>query len=119
MKRSVSMAAGLLLIPALQAGCATRAPAPQSQVPDATRCQLRVILGVLPGSAAPEGIELPPQAQAAGERLIYLRTITAQHALYELSASGGPQACRAALARLGRDPRLRSAEPDGQRKAQE
>lgn len=110
---------GVLLMSALSSGCAIGTAPPPSAPERSARCHLRVILGVLPGTTGPEDIELPPQAQAAGERLTYLRTITAQHVLYELSAPGGAEACQAALARLARDPRLRSAEPDGQRKAQE
>ncbi len=108
----------MLFLSGLATSCASGAPQARPAGEAGTRCQLRVILGVLPGGE-PGAVELPAAAQAAGERLTYLRTITPQHALYELSGPGGPEACRAALARLARDPHLRSAEPDGQRRAQE
>jgi hypothetical protein len=80
-------------------------------------CNARIILGLAQAMQPPPSDQwVLDLAAANGVTLHYLRAITPEFYLFRMSATDTAGGCSAPIARLRRDPRLRSVEFDQLRK---
>jgi hypothetical protein len=80
-------------------------------------CNVRIILGLAQAMQPPPSDQwVLDLAAANGVTLHYLRAITPQLYLFRMTATDAAGGCSAPMARLRRDPRLRSVEFDQLRK---
>ena len=80
-------------------------------------CNVRIILGLAQAMRPPPSDQwVLDLAAANGVTLHYLRAITPELYLFRMSAPDAAGGCSAPMARLRRDPRLRSVEFDQLRK---
>ena len=83
----------------------------------AATCNARIIVGLAQARQPPPSDQwVGSLAAANGVQLQYVRAITARLYLFRLSVAGADANCRAPIARLRRDSRLRSVELDQRRK---
>ena len=80
-------------------------------------CHARIILGLVQARPPPpDDTWVQDLAAASGVELQYLRAITPTLYVFRISVASSAGGCAAAIERLRRDPRLRSAEIDQRRK---
>ena len=89
----------------------TRAPV------DDCRCQIIVSLREDPGGRVDDGF-VTDLARVSAVQLTFLRAIGPNLYVFSLVAADSDPSCRGALARLRRDPRVRSVDLDERRRAQ-
>jgi hypothetical protein len=95
-------------------GLAARVPGAEATPPAA--CRVRVILGLVQAMPPPpDDTWVQDLAAANGVQLHYLRAITPRLYVFSMSAAIADGGCDAAIARLRRDSRLRSAQIDQRR----
>jgi hypothetical protein len=99
--------------------CACMVPAmrvPGAEMALATACKVRIILGLAQAMRSPPDDKwVQDLAVANGVELHYLRPITPDLYLFRMSAPDSDGGCGAAIWRLRRDSRLRSAEIEQRR----
>lgn len=105
--------AAALLVCALLASPARALGADAAPMP---ACRVRVILGLVQAMPPPpDDTWVQDLAADNGVQLRYLRAITPRLYVFNMSAASAAGGCEAAIARLRRDSRLRSAQIDQRR----
>jgi hypothetical protein len=103
----------VLSIATLTQGCTARAGSPAEH---ASVCDDRVMLAFTDNSLRPTDEDFVRDLSiAAGVKLAYVSQISTSLSLFNLSAAGADAQCRAALARLRADTRIKSADLDTRR----